>query len=80
MNVFVFYILMQEIFIDEIHFFKFPYMNDKQWLDQLKVLLNFMVQASLNLSIRTRKWNTIMEGEIPYSKDIYEASVTYQAH
>ena len=39
-----------------------------------------MVQASLNLSIRKRKWNTIMEGEIPYSKDIYEASVTYQAH
>ena len=38
-----------------------------------------MVQASLHLSIRTRKWNTNMEGEILYSKNIYEASVTYQA-
>ena len=33
-NVFVVYVLMQDIFADKIHFFKFLSMTDKPWLDQ----------------------------------------------
>ena len=37
-NVFVFYFLMQELFVGKIHFFKFLSMNEKPWLDQLKII------------------------------------------
>ena len=37
-NVFVVCLLMQERFIDKIHFFKFFFMIDKPWLDQLKII------------------------------------------
>ena len=80
MNVFVFYLLMHELFIDEIHFFKFPYMNDKQWLDQLKIITNFH-GTSFSESFHPYKEVEYQHGgEILYSKNIYEASVTYQAH
>ena len=41
MNVFVNYLLTQEPFVDEIHSFKFPDMDEKQWLDWLKIITNF---------------------------------------
>ena len=39
-----------------------------------------VVQASLNLSIGTRRGNINNKGEIPSDKNKYKASVTYQAH
>ena len=39
-----------------------------------------VVQASLNLSIGTRRGNINNKGEIPSDKNKYEASVIYQAH
>ena len=56
-NAFVVNLLMQELFVDKIHFFKFLSMSDKSWLDQLNSITAIhavVVQASLNLSICTR--------------------------
>ena len=56
--VFVVYLLMQGLFIDKIHFFKFLFVSDKPWIDQLKVITAtraVVVQTSLNFSIGTRK-------------------------
>ena len=37
-NMFVVYLLIQELFVDKIHFFKFLSMSDKPWPDQLKII------------------------------------------
>ena len=80
MNVFVVYLLMQELFVDEINFFKFPYMNDKQWLHQLKVITNFH-GISLSISFHPYKEVEILTWKEKYPMlRTYEASVTYQAH
>ena len=54
MNVFVVYLLVQELFADKIHFFKLLSTSNKPWLDQLKIItiLLFMKRFS---SIGTRK-------------------------
>ena len=57
-KVFVVFLLMQELFVDKIHFFKFLFMSDKPWLDQLKVITATGIvvkQASLNFSTGKRK-------------------------
>ena len=58
-NAFFVYLLMQELFIDKIHFFKFRSMSDKPRRHQLKIITSTLstVQASLNLSIRTGKYH-----------------------
>ena len=76
---------MQELFVDKIYFFKFLFVSDKSWLDELKIV------TLLLLVVRGFSWkdsvpslqgreNTNKEGEIPCAKNKYEASATYQAH
>ena len=58
MNVFVVYLLMQELFADKIHFFKFLFTSEKPWLDQLKMISTasrLVVEASFLGFIDTRK-------------------------
>ena len=72
MNVFVVYLLMQELFVDEIHSFKFPYMNEKQWLDQLKIIANFHGTSS------SQSFHPYKEVEIPTWKGKYPMLRTYK--
>ena len=58
MNVFVVYLLIQELFVDKIYFFEFLSSSEKPELDQLKVILasrSVVVQTSLDLSIGKRE-------------------------
>ena len=73
-NVFVVYILTQKLFVDKIHFFKFLSMNDKLWLDQLKIIT---VTRGTSFFESFRRYK---EGEIPFAKNKYVATATYQAH
>ena len=73
---------MQQLFVGKTHFFKLISISDKPRLEQLKIftaICTFVLQASMNLYIRTRKGNTISEGKLGV-KNIYEVSPTYQAH
>ena len=73
---------MQELFVDQIHFFKFLSMSDKPRLHQLKTITSSRstVQASLTAwMFSSVRGNTIKEGEIPYVENKYKASPTYQA-
>ena len=51
-NVFVVYLLTQELFVDKIHFFKFLYMSGKPWLGQLKVITADTRGTSFSKSFR----------------------------
>ena len=53
-NVFVVYLLIQELFINKIHFFKFLSTSDKPWLDQLKIITVLLLVEKFS-SIGTRK-------------------------
>ena len=61
------YLFMQKLFIDKIHFFKFPSMSDKQRLYQLKIITSSRstVQASLTA------WMFHPYEEIPSRKGKY---------
>ena len=74
---------MQELFVDKIHSFKFLSLSDKPRLHQLKIITSSRsstVQASLTAwMFSSVQGNTIKEGEIPYVKNKYKTSPTYQA-
>ena len=72
-NVFVIYFLMQELFVNKIHFFKFLSTSDKPWLEQLKIITILLFVERFS-SIGNK------EGEVPCAKNKYEASATYQTH
>ena len=74
MNVFVVYLIMQDLFVGKIHFFQFLSMSDKPWLHQLQI-----ITAARGTSF-TKSFHQYKEGEIPCAKNNDEASVTYQIH
>ena len=73
---FFFYLFMQELNIDKIHFFKFLCLSDKPRLHQLKIITSShsTVQASLTAKIFSIvQGNTMKEGEMLYVENKYKA-------
>ena len=69
-NVFVVYILMQELFTDKIHFFKFISTSDKPWLDRLKFLQYCFLSRGTSFFW---KFHLYKQREIPKRKGKYPA-------
>ena len=77
------FLLMQDFFVNKIHFFKFLFMSDKPRLHQLTIIISTRsaAQTSLTISIfPSIRGNTIKEGEILCVANKCKASLNYQAH
>ena len=78
-KVFVVYLFMLELFVEKMHFFKFPSLSDKPLgLGKNYHCYSYIVQASLNCSIRAKKGKyPVLKLNTKFHQLIKHAKVSY---